>query len=691
MSGDLKKRIKAVFPGLLCRENVSYKELTTLGVGASLPLLLEPNAPEELAKLLKFLTSSGIPYFIFGGGSNVIGMDTPYNGAGIRLAGAEFSKIEVRDDRFICGGRALLPELVRTAAEHGFAGVSKLAGIPGTIGGAVKMNAGANGTAIGNSVIAVHGFKADGKPFVLEGKDLSWDYRKGPLSAGDVVTKVVLKLFKSSPETEQAIVTETLAARREREPNGRSAGCAFRNISQSEPAGKLIDQCGLKGMRCEGMQISEKHANFIVNLTGETMAEDYLRLLIYIRRAVSSRHNFFLKLEQIPVDPGFEEKLYSEVPAIKVNVLYGGNSSEREVSLRSGAAVAKALENAGFEVELTDVPKCRITPSMKQCDVIYPVLHGGFGEDGTLQKMLENEGLRFTCSGSAACRVVMDKILTKRLLDKTKMPTAPWKTVTRSNCDFPEELGLPLILKVPCEGSTVGIIKVDRREDWEQALEEEFKMADELLVESFIKGVEISVPVISGEALEPVEIRSPKGFYDYDAKYVYKDGHTQYFCPSESLKKEEIEYAKKLAEAFYFVTGCSDLVRVDFIVSPDGTPYILEGNALPGCTATSLVPKSAAVGGICFEKLTAHIVYSAMKRPLRSVADNSGARVLSGYLSGICIWMFRLTLVLCALVLATNGIIALFTGLPGWPLVIAGMLMVFTEFIFTWLKSMRKK
>ena len=691
MSGDLKKRIKAVFPGLLCRENVPYKELTTLGVGASLPLLLEPNAPDELAKLLKFLTSNGIPYFIFGGGSNVIGMDTPYNGAGIRLAGAEFSKIEVRDDHFICGGRALLPELVRTAAEHGFAGVSKLAGIPGTIGGAVKMNAGANGTSIGNSVIAVHGCKANGTPFVLEGKDLSWDYRKGPLSAGDAVTKVVLKLFKSSPETEQNIVSETLAARREREPNGRSAGCAFRNVSPSEPAGKLIDQCGLKGMRCEGMQISEEHANFIVNLTGETMADDYLRLLIYIRRAVSNRHNFFLKLEQIPVDPEFEKKLYSEVPAIKVNVLYGGNSSEREVSLRSGSAVAKALENAGFEVELTDVPKCHITPSMKNCDVIYPVLHGGFGEDGSLQRLLEKEGLRFSCSGSDACWVVMDKILTKRLLDKTKMPTAPWKTITRGNCDFPEELGLPLILKVPCEGSTVGIIKVDRKEDWEQALEEEFKMADELLAESFIKGVEISVPVILGQALEPVEIRSPKGFYDYDAKYVYKDGHTQYFCPSESLKKEEIERAKKLAEAFYFITGCSDLVRVDFIVSPDGTPYILEGNALPGCTATSLVPKSAAVDGICFEKLTAHIVYSAMKRPLRAVADNSGARVLSGYLSGICIWMFRLTLVLCALVLATNGIIALFTGLPGWPLVIAGMLMVFTEFIFTWLKSMRKK
>ena len=691
MSNDLKKRIKSVFPGILCRENVSYKELTTLGVGTNLPLLVEPNAPEELAKLLKFLTSSGIPYFVFGGGSNVIGMDTPYNGVGIRMTGAEFSKIEVRDDTFICGARAMLPELVKIAAEHGFAGVSKLAGIPGTVGGAVKMNAGANGTAIGNNVIAIHGFTAAGKPFTLEGADLAWEYRRGPVPAGAIVTKVVLKLFKSSFETETKLIEDTLAARSKREPKGRSAGCAFRNVSDWEPAGKLIDLCGLKGMHCEGMQISEAHANYIVNVTGETMADDYLRLLIYIRRAVSSRHNFFLKLEQVPVDPEFEKKLYSEVPAIKVNVLCGGNSSEREVSLNSGSAVAKALKNAGFEVELTDLEKCHITPSMKRCDVVYPVLHGGFGEDGTLQKMLEIEGIRFACSGSNACNVVMDKIQTKRLLDKTKLPTAPWKVITRGNCAFPEELGLPLVLKVPCEGSTVGIIKVDSRDDWEKALEEEFKMADELLVESFIKGVEISVPVISGQASEPVEIRSPKGFYDYDAKYVYKDGHTEYFCPSESLAKAEIDRAKKMAEAFYFITGCSDLVRVDFIVDENGTPWILEGNALPGCTATSLVPKSAAVGSCCFEKLTAHIVYSAMKRPIRFVPDTSAGKILSGHLSKVCIWMFRITLVLCALVLATNGIIALFTGLPGWPLVIAGMLMVLTELIFTWLKSMRKK
>ena len=110
MSNDLKKRIKSVFPGILCRENVPYNELTTLGVGTVLPLLVETNSPEELAKLLKFLHSGRINYFVFGGGSNVIGMDLPYNGVGIRLTGAEFSKIEVRDDVFICGGRTLLPE-----------------------------------------------------------------------------------------------------------------------------------------------------------------------------------------------------------------------------------------------------------------------------------------------------------------------------------------------------------------------------------------------------------------------------------------------------------------------------------------------------------------------------------------------------------------------------------------------------
>ena len=217
-------------------------------------------------------------------------------------------------------------------------------------------------------------------------------------------------------------------------------------------------------------------------------------------------------------------------------------------------------------------------------------------------------------------------------------------------------------------------------------------MADELLAESFIRGVEISIPVIGGKAFDAIEIRSPNGFYDYDAKYVYKQGHTQYFCPPESLKKEEVDRARRLAEEFYFITGCRDLVRVDFIVSADGTPWILEGNTLPGCTATSLVPKSARVGGISFEQLTSGIVYSAMRRPLiRKTQKLRQGHSLSGLLAAICIWMFRITLFLCALVLATNGVIALLSGLPGWPLVTAGVLMILTEGVFSWLKLMRQK
>ena len=689
--GDLKSRVESAVPGIRLRVNVSYKELTTLGVGTDLPLLAEPENKEQLEKVLRFVRRTGTPYFVFGSGSNVIGMDLPYQGLGIRLAGEEFSRIDNRGGVFTCGARAQLAELVSAAAAAGFAGVSGLAGIPGTIGGAARMNAGANGVETGSTVTGIYGISSDGSPLVMEGEALKWRYRRGPVPDGAVVTRVTFKLAPSTPEAEKRIIAEVLAARREREPKGRTAGCAFRNVSGTEPAGKLIDQCGLKGLRCEDMQISDKHANYMVNLSGDTMASDYLRLLIFIRRAVSDRSGFFLKLEQIPVDPGFEETLYREVPAIKVNVLCGGVSSEREVSLRSGNAVADALRNGGFDVELSDITKCRITKSMRSCDVVYPVLHGGFGEDGRIQKLMEKEGLRFACSGSAACAAVMDKIVTKRLLDKTKMPTAPWRILTRDNCGFPEELGLPLIIKVPNEGSTVGIVKVDRKEDWTKALESEFKLADELLVESFIRGIEISVPVVCGKAFEPIEIRSPSGFYDWDAKYVYKNGHTQYFCPPESLKPGEIARAKQLAEAFYFVTGCRDLVRVDFIVSSDGTPYILEGNALPGCTATSLVPKSAQVGGISFEALTANMVYSAMRRPIFRTFEVANGDVLSGRLARVCLWMFRITLLLCALVLATSGLVALFTGLPGWPLVVAAGLMLFAELLFSWLKSIGKK
>jgi D-alanine-D-alanine ligase len=234
---------------------------------------------------------------------------------------------------------------------------------------------------------------------------------------------------------------------------------------------------------------------------------------------------------------------------------------------------------------------------MRNADVVYPVLHGGFGEDGTLQKLLEKAGLRFVGSGSASCQLVMDKIATKKLLDKIALPTAPWAVVSRQNREFPGELKFPVMIKAPCEGSTVGILRVNSIEEWDSALDEELKFADELLVEEFVSGAEITVPVINAAALEAIEIVSPSGFYDWDAKYVYNNGQTEYFCPPRSLSEKSCRLAKDYALKFYHASGCRDILRVDFIVTKEGIPYILEGNNLPGNTEHSLVPMAAKQAG----------------------------------------------------------------------------------------------
>ena len=166
----------------------------------------------------------------------------------------------------------------------------------------------------------------------------------------------------------------------------------------------------------------------------------------------------------------------------------------------------------------------------------------------------------------------------------------------------------PVVVKVPCEGSTVGIEKIDGLEAWRAKLPALLAMSEELLAEKFIAGRECTVPVVLGEAMSVVEIRPPGGFYDYDAKYIYANGHTQYFCPPVRISAAEQAMLQDLAVRFYHQFGCRDLVRVDFIIGEDGVPYILEGNSLPGFTATSLVPKAAACMNISFERLCASLV-----------------------------------------------------------------------------------
>ncbi len=606
--------LRSECPELKIYNDVSFRELTSLGVGNGLlPVLIEPENEEQLVCVLKILHRKEVGFFLFGAGTNLVGCDDGEGLVGLRLSGKHFSKVSIDGLDVRVGAYARLPLLAALCGKAGLGGLAPLSGIPGSIGGALRMNAGANGVEIGKFVSRINGFYPDGKKYSAKGEDIQWFYRGSSIPQEVIITGAVFTLTESNVVLEEEEICLENERRRKREPAGRTAGCAFRNVSDLDPAGKLIDMCGLRGLRVGDLIVSEKHANYIMNL-GNASEKDYLDLVRILRRAVAGKHGFYLMPEIIPVNEKLSMLISGDTPAPRVNLLCGGTSSEREVSLKSGSAVAQALRNAGFKVENSDIRSCELTAEMRECDVVYPVLHGGFGEDGTLQRMLEKAGIRFVGSGSAASQLVMDKIATKKLLDRIALPTAPWAVVTRQNRKFPENLKFPVMVKAPWEGSTVGIVKVDSIEKWESALDDEFKYSDELLVEEFIKGVEITVPVLNAGVLEAIEIVSPTGFYDWDAKYVYNNGETQYIIPPKSLPQNVINLAKEYALKFYHASGCRDILRVDFIVDPDGVPRILEGNNLPGNTDHSLVPKAARHAGVSMERMSALMVYCAMKR-----------------------------------------------------------------------------
>ena len=694
----------AAFPQLALRNDLSYREITTLGVGDTLPLLAEPRDDRELGALLEWTHSRSIPILVIGGGTNLVGSDAPCPALGIRLSQPMFSEVKAGRSHLTAGAFLRLPKLASSAAELGYGGIARLAGIPGTLGGALRMNAGANGAAIGDFVLQLCGFRFDGTPWTAEKEEIHWGYRQTNIPEDVILTAAILTLPRGDRESVEAEIRRELEARRSREPGGRSAGCTFRNISEFEPAGRLIEQCGFKEYRVGGLEVSAAHANYVVNVDSGT-ERDYLELLREIRTAVAEKFGFYLRPEVKFVNPSTLETLLAAPVPPKVNVLEGGTSREREISLKSGAAVAQALRNAGFDVTETDLQKCCVTPEMREADVVYPVLHGGFGEDGRIQREMEDAGLKFVGSGSAACLLVMDKIATKRLADQLGLPTAKWHVVTPESRDFPADLKLPVILKVPKEGSTFGIVRVTSREEWEKALEEEFQMADEILVEEYLSGIEITVPIVGGTVLPPIEIRSPHGFYDYDAKYVYQQGHTEYFCPVQSLAEPVVRRAMELSKKFYLGACCRDILRVDFIVTPDGTPWLLEGNAIPGCTATSLVPKSARQAGISFEAMTASLTYAAMKRPGKQCAVPAPAEKVAAapatgetsvrrpnqLLLKLSRWLFRLVLLFSALPLLLVGSVAVREGEPeGFILLVSGFFILGAEWIFNWFNKLEK-
>lgn len=289
----------------------------------------------------------------------------------------------------------------------------------------------------------------------------------------------------------------------------------------------------------------------------------------------------------------------------------GGTSNEREVSLQSGRNVAEALSSLGrYEVVPVVLDADDLAALPAGVDACYIALHGGWGEDGGVQAALDARGIPYTGPGAAACRVTMDKIATKRLLDAAGVPNAAW-TVATAACPSPSA-GLPCVVKAPRDGSSVGVYLVKSPEEFPRAVadarridREKFGGDGEALVETFIPGREMTVGVLGGEALPVVEICAPNGWYGYEEKY--SSNETRYPFPEDPFLPE----MQRLALAAYNATGCRGVSRVDFRVTPEGRIYALEINTSPGMTGHSLVPKAAAKAGLSFAELCERVLGSA--------------------------------------------------------------------------------
>ena len=288
-----------------------------------------------------------------------------------------------------------------------------------------------------------------------------------------------------------------------------------------------------------------------------------------------------------------------------IAVLMGGISKEREVSLRSGAAVAAALREAGYIVDEVDIDGHDFNIP-EGVEATFIALHGDFGEDGQIQRILEKKHIPYTGADPQSSWLSFSKNLTKDILMHHKISTPVYEILRFGQ---KRTLPLPVVVKPTRQGSSFGVHMVIRENDWPDALAETMTYNHEVLVEEHIAGRELTVGIVDNEVLPVIEIRAPEGNYDFHAKYT--KGVTEYIVPAE-LHKEQTALCQHLARKTYGALQCRGLGRVDLRLSPEGRMYVLEINTIPGFTETSLLPKAAKAAGYSFSNLCERIVEMAM-------------------------------------------------------------------------------
>ena len=294
---------------------------------------------------------------------------------------------------------------------------------------------------------------------------------------------------------------------------------------------------------------------------------------------------------------------------LNIAVMLGGPSAEREVSLNSGAGVAKALRSLGHSVTEVD-PRDGTFVLPNKTDAVFLALHGTFGEDGTVQHELDKLGLPYTGCDSEASRLAFDKVLTKERCIERGIPTAKFVVVESEKMPWPMGWQPPVVVKPVRQGSSVGLQFVERVVDWGDALREAFRYDSQLLAEEKIIGRETTVGILADAALPVVEVRPKSGSYDYRNKYTA--GNTEYFCPAEFDAVTTRAIHEAALGAFRAIGG-RDYARVDVMVRANGEPIVLEVNTLPGMTETSLLPKAAAAAGMNYAQLCQKMIDLALQ------------------------------------------------------------------------------
>ena len=290
-----------------------------------------------------------------------------------------------------------------------------------------------------------------------------------------------------------------------------------------------------------------------------------------------------------------------------IAVLMGGYSTEREISLMSGKAVYKALLKNNVECFPFDLTEDNLDKLwIKEFDKAFIVLHGRGGEDGYIQSLLDKRKIPFTGSGVEASNLCMNKAHTKDVWLKHELPLSPSIVATQGKPIDPIDFPLPWAVKPTMEGSSIGITKVENKNELDTALELAWQYNNEALIEHWIEGDEYTVAILGNQALPSIKIMSDHDFYDYDSKYF--SNKTEYLCPSD-LSEQQEKNIRTIAMKAFNLTGASGWSRVDFILDKDKNPYLLEINTVPGMTSHSLVPMAAKAAGMNFEQLVLKILH----------------------------------------------------------------------------------